>query len=277
VFHLEGDVLWRTALPGGTTSVEQTGVLLFTVSPDGRYVLWQDTGIVDYDPVSGQSAVLVRDRTSGVGIGLVPQAALYHEEAPFAWFEHGLMTLRLLDGTQRVYSLPGLGLVDMPRHYLLRAVLADGRWLLQWTDAGWLVLADPDDITELTPLFADSVIVEVRDDGVFVREQPDPEADEGPLWFVPFDGGAPRQLADRIGEHFRIDGDRLLTTVDVDQYLLGELVLIDMRTREERRIDTRVGAESFWTDRSLGDDIVQYRVYQRERTGVWLVRPPPVR
>ena len=265
--------LVRIDLADMRRTVEQTGVGHYTLSPDARYVLWQES-VPRADDSSQVDVVYLRDRTTGDGQALA-RAALIYEFTPFALIEHGLLTLYLQTGVLRVYTLPATDFVDLPGYLHLRAQLADGRWLLQRADVGQLLLVDPRDPGALTPLFGYSKLLEVRADGLVVLEYPtDDQFEEGPLWFVPLDGGAPRRLAGRVGKHHRLDGQRLLTTVSVDRSILGDLVLVDLTTGEEQLVDRRVGAASFWTDRDLGDDLVQYRVYDRERTGVWLVRPP---
>ncbi len=87
-------------------------VQAFTVSRDGRYLLWQDSAIVGSDQEAPERLQLLMDRETGdtVSLGVSRFAPswldLYHAD-------RGVMTQGLL-ADQRVYTLPELSVVDVP-------------------------------------------------------------------------------------------------------------------------------------------------------------------
>lgn len=274
VFVLTTDgALVRIALPGGAVTVEQTGVREFDASQDGRYILWQRAESTDRDSEFPEGMVFLRDRETGEGMPLTP-TWLDPYDSSLAWVDHGIVPLMLSGGPLRVYFLPSLGFLDIDDNVFPREQLADGRWLLQRWWSGPIYLADLREAGSATPFFDDGAIVGREPDGLVLLDVPLDSA-PGPLWFAPFDGSSPTRLADRVTPYHRLTEGRVLSALNVDADGLGDLILADFATREERLIDRQVVDTSVWSSWDLGDDIVRYAVVDGARSGVWMVRLPP--
>ena len=278
VLDVDGSLL-RVDLADGGVTLEQTGVHRFTLTGDGRYLLWQDHQRTGGDDERPEGAVFLRDRTTGEGTSLT-QTWLGYTGQPFALVARGYVLLGLPTGESRLYSLPGLDFVALPAGLGLRGALADGRWLMSRGPGGPYLVAALADIASGTPLAVRGQLIDVDPDGIFVQAVPpcceqDFQFDEGPLWFAPFDGSPPRRVSDDVSRAFaRVDARRMIASVDVGEDSLTELVLVDLETREEQRIDRDVVLTSFTAARRIDAATFAYEVRDGERSGLWAVRLP---
>jgi len=273
VFVLTTDgTLLRIELPSGAATVEQTEVREFDISKDGRYLLWQRAERTDQDSEFPEGLVLLRDRESGDDVPLTT-TWLDPFDSPLAWVELGLVPLMLSGGPLRIYFLPTLGFLEVYDNVYPLEQLADGRWLLQRWWRGPIYLGDLREGGSATPVFHNGAIVGREPDGLMLLEVP-PDSTPGPLLFAPFDGSPPSRLADRVTPYYRLTEGRVLSAINVDDDGLGDFILADFETREERLIDRQVVDTSVWSTWDLGDDIVRYAVVDGERSGVWMVRLP---
>jgi len=274
VFVLTTDgTLLRIDLPSGAATVEQTGVYEFDASKDGRYLLWQRAERTDLDREFPEGLVLLRDRETGDDVPLTT-TWLAPNDTSLAWVDLGIVPLMLSSGPLRVYFLPTLGFLDIYDNVFPLEQLADGRWLLQRWWRGPIYLADLREAGSATPFFDNGAIVERKPDGLMLLEVP-ADSGPGPLWFAPFDGSPPSRLADRVTPYYRLTERRVLSALNVDADGLGDFIVADFDTREERLIDRQVVDTSVWSTWDLGDDIVRYAVVDGERSGVWMVRLSP--
>jgi len=267
------DMLLRIDLPSGAATVEQTEVREFDVSKDGRYLLWQRAERTDQDREFPEGLVLLRDRETGDDVPLTT-TWLSPSDSPLAWVDLGLVPLMLNYGTLRVYFLPTLSFFEVPDNVFPLEQLADGRWLLQRWWSGPIYLADLREAGSATPFFDDGAIVGRQPDGLMLLEVP-PNQVPAPLWFAPFDGSTPWRLADRVTPYYRLTEGRVLTALNVGEDGLGDIIVADFNTREERMIDQNVVDTSVWSNWDLGDDIIRYVVVDGDRSGIWMVRLPP--
>ena len=266
------DMLLRIDLPSGAATVEQTEVREFDVSKDGRYLLWQRAERTDQDLEFPEGLVLLRDRETGDDVPLTT-TWLDPSDSSLAWVDLGLVPLMLSRGPLRVYFLPTLSFLDVHDNVFPLEQLADGRWMLQRWWSGPVYLADLREAGSATPFFDNGAIVGREPDGLVLLEVP-PNSAPGPLWFAPFDGSPPWRLADRVTPYYRLTKGRVLSALNVDDDGLGDFILADFDTREERLIDRQVVDTSVWSSWDLGDDIVRYVVVDGDRSGVWMVRLP---
>lgn len=278
--HVTDGTLVRVSLPDGAVTVEQTGVYSFALSRDGRWLL-HDLMPASGEPEPPPSPVFLTDRTTGVSTSLA-QTWLYHNLNALYWADRGVAMLTLPNDVTRLYFLPGLDFADLPPGLAPQLLLPDGRWLLQDSQphirGTSLHVIDPRAPESLTLLFRGGNLVAVQPDGVIVVEAaPCCSAsyltDEGKLWFAPFDGRTPSRLAARASNFSRLRADgRLLTTVDLDDAGLGELLLVDLTTGREQSVDRRVMRNSFAAAEGHDEDVLRYLVDDGERSGVWLAR-----
>jgi hypothetical protein len=271
--------LSRVDLPDGAVTVEQSGVRRFSVSKDGRYLLTQKREQAGDDGLPYEEPIVLTDRSTGQGTLLTMTDLNRNFGREFAAIDQGIVTLKLDTQVIRLYFLPGLDSADLPFGLVLKAPLADGRWLLTSLLDHSLHLGDPRDPGSITPIFAEAQIVAVEPDGVRVLNI-NPEtlegdlADESPLWFVPFDGSQARRLANRMTRDPRLLADgRYITLLDIDEQRRGDLTLVDPETLDERLVDRQVA--NYGVLELLGDDIVWYLVADGERAGLWLARLQP--
>lgn len=282
VLTTDGTIV-TVGLADGALTVEQTNVRNYYMSPDGRYILYQDLGVTGG---GGQhfieGTVFLRDRTTGVGASLA-QDWLNYEGYSLDFTDAGIVTLTLDRDNVRVYFLPGLDFVDLPEDLVLVRQIPDGRWLIQaWWGGGPIYLADLHDLDSATMLFGEGAIVPTASsvDGITVVAaggccNPYDYRDEGAVWFVPFDGSAPRRLVDRAsGSIVEMDERRMATALNIDNDELADLVLLDRSTGAEQLVDRAVYRPYIPLKRAV-DDIFYYSVIDGERSGVWIFRPPP--
>ena len=284
VLTADGDLL-TVALADGALTVEQPHVRNFYISPDGRYLLYQDLGLTQDDPYRPEGVVFLRDRTTGEG-GTLAQDWLNYSGHSLEFAALGVVTLTLRDDVVRVFFLPGLDFVDLPQSVVLRRQLADGRWLMQaWWEGGPIYVGDLRDLEATTTLFGEAAILPTSTsrDGITVAAvggccHPVDHDDEGAMWFVPFDGSPPRRLAERTSRYsVQLDERRVATALDIDADFIADIALIDLETGVAQLIDRRV---DLWygilpTLGLVEDQLYSYQVVDGERSGVWLVRLPP--
>lgn len=267
------------AAPAGAVTRVQTDVRTFDVSPDGRYLLWQDLHLSNDDPERPEGAVLLQDLHTSAGVSLA-QTGMNYSSAPLGRVDDGVLELTLPNDITRIYFLPGLDFVDLPRQLrLFDRPLPDGRWLLQSWRGGPIYLADLHDLESTTVLFPGGEIVRREADGLLIADLTPPRdfedhADQGPLWFAPFDASPAQRRGDAVSRYFHnLPDGRLLTVLSIEKSGLGELVLIDPETGSSRAIDHKVATRM--TRWKVIDDVVRYPVVDGARTGVWAVRLPP--
>lgn len=274
--------LLRIDLTDGAVAVEQTGVRNFLVSRDGRYLLYQDVGLTSAEPERTEGVVLLRDRSTGAGVTLATTDLRYGGSS-LGRANLGLFTLKLPNGVQRIYFLPALDFVDLPRYLSLRWGLGGDRYVLQRGGDGPLHVTDLREAGSTMPIFGTGWLVWVEPEGAFVLDVPSlweessARADEGALWFAPVDGQPLRRLADRASRDSRLlDEGRLLTKLDIDEEGLADFMVVDLDTREERLIDRRVASNTSLTYIYFSSDIIEddvvYLVVDGERKGVWRAR-----
>jgi hypothetical protein len=261
-------------LRDGTVTVEQTGVYDFDVSPDARWLLWQ---VATDEETPTASAVYLRDLTSGDELPL-GDASVRNTLQPFIGYEHGLFAVNessYINASQRVYTLDTLEFVVLEER-ILRHVFADGRWGTTRLVGGDPALYDPAD--GITRSLGRGALVGWGDDWVDVLDVPEyilgggSFSDEGPLNRVSLSGEAKRLTgrATRVGS--RLTDGRRLTSLDLDEGRLGQLVLIDPDAGTAGRVDDRVVAYSGVLTAAFGDEALVYSVDDGDRTGVWLAR-----
>lgn len=276
----EGTLL-RIDLPGGEITVEQTDVLQYEVSPDGRYLLYQNRALLG-DPERGEGLVFLRDRTTGEGT-LLAQTNLNYYPGPLRQYANGVITLTLPSNVLRVYSPPALDFVDLPPAVNLVAKTADGRWLMRrGVNDGPIYVGDLHDPDGTTALFGGGTIVKLLPDALLMLDvspccsTEDSKYAEGGLWRVPLDGSGAQRVADRAANGLRfIDDRRLITVVDKSRDDgLADLLLLDLEDGSERLVDRDVMTTIFSFAGSIEDGIVRYSVSDGERSGIWLARLP---
>ncbi len=270
------DELVRVDLDDGAVTTVQTGVAAF-VSDDveGRYVLWQDLTPTNDDPDRPAGKLFLRDRSDGSD-AFVGEGVLAYSWSALRYIQRGVFFLDL--EPIRMFSLPGLGFTDLPPLGQVELMIDERRVLM----SSWGRLNVVDTVSgAVTTLYNDFGQIErYREDGVEVLALPiccagdNTWRDEGPLWFIPYEGAA-RQLAARAtrsGQTFA-DGRRV-DTVSIGGDWRGVLQLSDPETGEALRIDEGVFAQPYVRG-VFGDDVVVYSVPRGERAGVWIARLPP--
>jgi hypothetical protein len=269
--------LVHVSLLDGTITPEAGGVREIEASADGRWVIWQDVVATSEDPDWPPGAIYLRDRMTGTTTHLVdaPLAAS-HDALSFA--EAGVVRLQLgylYEDPERLWFLPEMASADLPLGMTVERRHDDGRWLVSdhFTGPYWLF---DNDLRESRQLFERHGWIEDVDGGleIVAGETFDVESmrAEGPLWFVSWDGGRQR-LAARVNPHYTRLGDgRILTALDVDEDWLGELMVVDPASGDERLVDHHVLAAGPSLDE---DDVILYGVSDGDRTGAWLTALAP--
>lgn len=184
-----------------------------------------------------------------------------------------------------IAAVAALTFTDLPPHHSPRARIDEDHWLLE----GYLSVSRIDLRTDtVTPLYRGiGEVVGVRSDGFELLKLPpccyadDFTAffDDGPLWFVPYEGAA-RQLAPRATRYGYplADGRRvdIVDLVDRGDGLRGTLLVTDTATQEARQIDRDVPLSSsrMTPPEVFGDDVVVYSL-GGDRAGIWIARLPP--
>ncbi len=279
----DGDLM-RVDLANLSAHVEQPSVRGFEFSADRRYLLWMDAAPVVKDDGSTVGFVSLRDNLTGTATAL---GESLNPPSPFAlrWADQGVLAVDL---TRRIYFLPDLTFVDVPNGFLLDVQLGpqdDDRWLLSGlpflTKVPSLALLDLKDGTATTLYARRSRLLGRHEDGLLVLDGPGCCIEgtfrtEGPVWHVPLDGGKARKLADRATT-FRHQPDplRIVTAIDLATDRRGTLIVADLETQAEQRIDDHVlfGPASL----ALTDDptVLTWLVQDGARSGVWIAKLPP--
>lgn len=278
------DTLVRVELADGSVSTLRENVAAIEASREGHYVLMQDATITRDDPNYPEGEVFLRDLDEGSDPFLHETAIAYN---PFSmnWADEGLVLLGLgnifTSDLQRAFFLPGLEHADVPADLFINAKLDEDHWLggSLW-DSHYAVF----DLRkgDRRSLFTRDADVVHRDaDALELLELPQccvdgNFRDEGPVWRVPIDGGAPQRLARRATRRMsRLDDGRFVSPMDLDARWLGPLMLIEPGSDTEQRVDERVFAFSIDPSRVKDEGIVSYSVSDGERSGVYLARLPP--
>ncbi|MCA9706262.1 MAG: hypothetical protein KDK70_10475, partial [Myxococcales bacterium] len=225
----EAGVVHRFDLTTGEATVELEGVRELRVSSDGRLMLWQELHPAEGDPEAPVGPVRLRDRAAGTDVHLLDT---HLEWTGNPWVGDYVVVRDDVQGLQ-VFGREGGEPVPLPEGTDYRGVLDQGQlWIARRVDG----------VTEelrLTPgagapvVFArHQGVVTRRSDGLEIFEADDaPDPSEGSLSFVPWTGGEPVRLAERVhvGRGRLADG-RILTIVDEDQTEHGPLRLLDPDT-----------------------------------------------
>jgi hypothetical protein len=271
--------LLRVDLADRSVTVEQPRVLAFAAGE--RWLVWQDAARTNDDPYVIEGQISLRDWQDG-GDVILGHADL-RRAAALTGLDPQFVTLVVgpRDGpTTRVFPLPRLDPVDLPRRRAMIADLEDGRFLLTgWRNRKYLF----DTATrEQALLFYEGGDLLWRDAGgvellqVAACCEDSERRTEGALWYVPFDGGEPRPLAARATRlGYRLPDGRRVQAVSVGDDRLGALVLADPESYTERAIDDRVYAYEVHRGDAFGEDIVAYSVVDGARSGVYIARLPP--
>ncbi len=272
------DELVRVDLGDGVVSLVQAGVVEFEADTvEGRYLLWQDATPTSSDPGYQAGKLFLRDRSDNTDVFLGESTLSLNYDA-LRNIELGVIILRL--EMIRVFSLPDLGFVDLDLsngfHYMV-----DERRLLSVNGYESIILVDI--VSAEARTLYQGIVGRLRllGEGVELVQLPiccgdgRTRRDEGPVWFIPYEGEA-RLLAARVsffGENLA-DGRRV-STVDIGGDWRGVLQLSDPETGEALRIDDGVFAQMYVATEVFGDDVVVYSVPRGERAGVWIARMPP--
>ncbi len=272
------DDLVRIGLGDGAVTTVQTGVATFITDAEGRYVLWQDVSPTNDDRYNPAGKLFLHDRDDGTNVFLGEAVLQYNYDA-LEYIERGIIYLNL--GAIRVFTLPGLGFLDLPPRGNARLALDETRWLMD----GWGSFSIVDIVTgEATTLYRgfgqmmrlsyqsfDLLVVPPLD----VDDYEGSLRVEGPLWYVPYEG-EPQRLAARASRYgHRFEDKRRAGLVDIGADFQGTLQLTDPATDAAPRIDEGVFVNVFVAPQVFGDDVVVYSIPEGERAGVWIARLPP--
>lgn len=268
-----GGAVVRVALADGATEVEQYDALGFSVSQDGRYLLWQDA-LTSIDDGSGAPVgdLVLRDRVEG-GDSVLGQGSFAKNRPGFRG-DH----VRIPRGPElgeRVVALPGLEVLDLPPGRRFVRALDDGRLVVS-SDAftgPWYLMDFQGGEFMVTSSTGSASLGE---DALYVwegRDLADPRR-PGSYWRYPYDGGPRELLARRMTALSTFLGDerRVVTTLDIGDDWVGRLVLVEPETLAERPIDDRVAAAALLGEAALGPDTIGYSVVDGARSGVWVAR-----
>lgn len=256
----EGDLM-RISLADRSVTLVQSGVGDYQFSADRRYLAWEAIG-------EGDQVLTLRDDSTGVSVGLGAASG-------FGFIAEPESLLLVSSSVERIYFLPGLDFIDLPRGVQLMKVMADGRWLLQAQGREpWLSVFDPGD-RSTTPLFSRAAwLVGIEAEAALVLEiSPfytlETLYDQGRLWSVPLDGSKARVVAERATRFVRRIGETwMMDMLDIDEEGFGALVLLDTADRSERVVEPRVYGWSFEEE----GQVVGYGLDEGERSGLWRAR-----
>lgn len=263
--NLDGAVV-SVRLPEGQVAIEQADAVDFRVSRDGRYLLWQDA--LSTEDEGGEAPVgdlYLRDRVEG-GERRIGRGAL----ARWSGFRGDFVALPAADlQGERLVEVATGAEVELPSGRFFRAALGDGRLLLSsgpvagaWT----LYDAASGDEYALTGLSGWATWSSEALDLWSGIDLLDPRS-SGPLNRFYFDRRAREPLARRVTASSTLREDRVVTILDLDASLRGDLVLVERGTLEERPIDRAVTTVGAFEGGVLG-----YAVREGGRSGVWLAR-----
>jgi hypothetical protein len=260
--------LLRIGIVTRETVLEQSAVGEWGITPDGRVLAWRDVvpGAEPLDfPVGSLS---MRDRIDGRTIRF--ESITLHWLPPVP--SNDYMSFRQ-EGDTPVATLVDLvtfDTIELPGDRRIASTVSGGRLLLSDGSIGRLSIYDPDSRDELMLADVRGMTWRRDEDHMFVLEV---FADQAPLWRLPLDGSSAERVANRATDEWFDIGDRIVTPLDVDDERVGDLVLIDPESLEERRIDERVYANVLGHDHAVFHerDLV-YAVVDGERSGIWVAR-----
>ncbi len=264
-------------LVDGTATTLATGVAHYDIAAEGALVVVQGLG-EDGSSIGGPVDLV--DRIAGTTTRLAdtsaaccgPRSNVTYVEIPFAP-ESGL--------SQRIVALPALEAFDVPQPWRLTMPIDDGAWLAIRGDAIYYRF-DPATSTGEALFDVEGSVARGSSTAefteVFVRTgewQSIDVLDEGVPWEFRYDGSAPEQLAERATSRYvRLPDGRVVTPVDVGADLLGDLVVVEPDTLEERAVDDHVfAALPVPTPSPTFDDtgeIIGYAVRDGDRSGLWI-------
>ncbi len=272
------DELVRVALADGAVTPVQPDVFAFAVDASGRYVVWQDPVVTGGEPEYPEGALFLRDLADGADAVFLGQGSLIRQIPPLRFIADGLVQVE-----QRIFRMATQELVDLPEGTYLLDVIDERSWyLIGGTEGDGNFRFEPvtGAATSLFPTPAQPL--EPQADGALLLQVPHyrvqgHQYDEGPLWFAPYDGAAPRRLAARATQFgYPLADGRRVTWVDLDDVGKGALVVIDTETEEELRVDDDAYIHG-GTLQMFADGVIVYSVADGDRSGVWLARPLPAR
>lgn len=276
VFALtEDNELVRVEIGDGAVEVIATGVRRFELSreTDGyprRYLLWQRDELANGYSLDPAGEILLLDRATNELRSLGVAGLAWTYEGALSWSEHGLVALRVLvDGERvlRLYRLPSLDHVDVEETISPHLLLADDRHMTVSFNSTWAFV---DIMTgDLSMKGSELRHWEARREVTLLLEP------EGELMLLR--GDTPPELIARratIGHQFLPDG-RLLSAVLLDRKDVGDLIVIDPETLEERLVDRGVLSSRITPVTREGDEVVAYTILAGERAGLWLARLQP--
>lgn len=289
-FMTADDELARLSLDDGQLEIVATDVHSFAIgrerddSPLGswpRYVLWQDIEMSNHDVEHPEGEVRLLDRVSNQVSSLGHSALDSASRGATNWSASGIVQLPMHvddEWVLRLFQLPSLSHVDVPITIEPWYMLDDDLHLIvRFGEQGPFGTLDVQ--TGETLRFADYF---TNPRGAYWHEQRayallsaagQNELAEGEMWLI--DGGDPPKLiANRatLAHQLMPDG-RLLTGINLDGNMVGDLIVVD--DFEERLIDHDVRTSYLSTGPSVGEDMVSYSILQGERAGLWLARLPP--
>ena len=245
-------VVHRFDLTTGEASEEAREVRELRISSDGRWMVWQALDPSAGDPEAPVGPVFLRDREATTDAYLLDT----HLEWTGNPYSGEYLVLRDDQQGWSVFRRDGPEPIPLPAQADYRGVLSDGRlWLsrrvdglteeLLWTPGGAepVVLARHDGVASR------------RSDGLELFETDEVAAvDEGRLRFVPWEGGDPVVLADRVHRsRGRLADGRLLTITGEDETEHGALRLIDPAAGSWVQIDPGGYVQSPRLNQNLGD------------------------
>ena len=271
--------LVRIGLGDGAVTTVLTGVAAFLSDDEGRYLLWQDVSptnnhLLDYPA----GKLFLHDRNDGTDVFL-GEAVLAFNPHALDYIERGIIYLYL--DAIRVFTLPGLGFLDLPKTGGLSLAIDETRWLMNGGDSFSIV----DIVTgEATTLYRGiGEMLRQSDQSFDLLQVPPVDFDnwdvrvraEGPLWDIPYEG-EPQRLAARATRYgYRFKDGRRAGLVDIGANFRGTLRLTDPATDAAPLIDEGVVVNVFAAPQLFGDDVVMYSIPDGERVGVWIARMPP--
>lgn len=277
VLFADGELV-HVGLDGSVRS-EQIDVRYYELSPDARYLIWQERESEDAGGEFPAGDIFVRDRDTGATT-FVTHAYLPAQNGNemFPAPDTAQVTLGPTLAGQWVIDLPTFSLYQVPQGQQLNQRSPDGRWLARSALFGPYLLRD----------LASGAVAPVTDRKGYpfavTEHHLDLLTSQGflerfsttRLLRFSYAGGEPRVLATRATrDAYYLDAGRLITPVAISASAIGSLLLVDTDTREELLIDAQVAGDldhDRW-HRAFAADIVAYGVVDGERSGIWLARP----
>lgn len=274
------DALVRVDLADRSATTLQTGVREIEASRDGKYVMWQDMTVTREGERALEGKVFLRELPDGQD-ELLGETALQYTALALGYTQAGMVQLEFESSSQKkLFFLPGLQSMEVPRDLFFNGKLEDGRWLGGSMFENFFELFDLQAGTKKRLFQRPADLAWFEADGLVLFETTKQccvdgdMRDEGPLWRVPFDGEA-KQIAPRGSRLTRpLPDGRSVGPVDVGEDWLGMLVVNDASSGEERRVDDHVAGLSLATNWFEAEGLITYSVSDGERSGVYLARLP---